>query len=106
MKTARSRILLVAIGALSMELLSIDYTASSAFQNSRGQNKSAKTSIRCVLYTQKQEWEPSNPAVVYLAPITQEQLDQVELLLNQRPRKTLGFQTPASKLQASVASTI
>src|SRR5277367_1236093 len=41
-----------------------------------------------------------------LAPITQEQLDQVELLLNQRPRKTLGFQTPASKLQASVASTI
>jgi IS30 family transposase len=41
-----------------------------------------------------------------LAPITQEQLDQVELLLNQRPRKTLGFQTPASKLQASVASTV
>jgi transposase, IS30 family len=40
-----------------------------------------------------------------LAPITQEQLDQVELLLNQRPRKTLGFQTPASKLRASVAST-
>src|SRR5690349_8417949 len=25
-------------------------------------------------------------------------------LLNQRPRKTLGFETPASKLQASVAS--
>ena len=41
-----------------------------------------------------------------LAPITQEQLDQVELLLNQRPRKTLGFQTPADKLQASVASTV
>jgi IS30 family transposase len=40
-----------------------------------------------------------------LAPITQAQLDQVELRLNQRPRKTLGFQTPASKLQASVAST-
>src|ERR1700733_13750611 len=32
--------------------------------------------------------------------------DQVELRLNQRPRKTLGFQTPASKLQASVASTV
>jgi IS30 family transposase len=31
-----------------------------------------------------------------------------ELLHNnqQRPRKTLGFETPASKLQASVASTI
>jgi IS30 family transposase len=40
-----------------------------------------------------------------LAPITQAQLDLVELRLNQRPRKTLGFQTPASKLQASVAST-
>ena len=41
-----------------------------------------------------------------LALITQAQLDQVELRLNQRPRKTLGFQTPASKLQASVASTV
>jgi len=41
-----------------------------------------------------------------LAPISQAQLDQVSLRLNQRPRKTLGFQTPASKLQASVASTI
>src|SRR5271155_2595690 len=41
-----------------------------------------------------------------LAPITQAQLDLVELRLNQRPRKTLGFQTPASKLQAGVASTI
>ena len=41
-----------------------------------------------------------------LSAISQEQLDQVELLLNQRPRKTLGFQTPATKLHASVASTI
>jgi len=41
-----------------------------------------------------------------LSSISQEQLDQVELLLNQRPRKTLGFATPADKLQASVASTI
>jgi IS30 family transposase len=41
-----------------------------------------------------------------LASITQAQLDLVELRLNQRPRKTLGFQTPASKLQASVASTV
>ena len=30
---------------------------------------------------------------------------KVALRLNQRPRKTLGFQTPASKLQESVAST-
>jgi IS30 family transposase len=41
-----------------------------------------------------------------LSPITQAQLDQVALRLNQRPRKTLGFQTPASTLQASVASTV
>jgi IS30 family transposase len=40
-----------------------------------------------------------------LSGYTQEELDQVALRLNQRPRKTLGFQTPASKLQHSVAST-
>ena len=40
-----------------------------------------------------------------LSSISQAQLDQVSLRLNQRPRKTLGFQTPASRLQASVAST-
>jgi len=47
-----------------------------------------------------------SPRGTDLAPITQAQLDQVSLRLNQRPRKTLGFQTPASKLQASVASTV
>jgi IS30 family transposase len=36
---------------------------------------------------------------------SQADLDKVALRLNQRPRKTLGFETPASKLQASVAST-
>jgi IS30 family transposase len=36
---------------------------------------------------------------------SQEELDAVALRLNQRPRKTLGFQTPADKLQASVALT-
>jgi IS30 family transposase len=41
-----------------------------------------------------------------LSGYSQEQLDQVSLLLNQRPRKTLGFQNPADKLQASVASTV
>src|ERR1700723_3864231 len=37
---------------------------------------------------------------------SQAHLDQIGLRLNKRPRKTLGFQTPASKLQASVASTV
>jgi len=41
-----------------------------------------------------------------LSTYSQAQLDQVSLRLNQRPRKTLGFQTPTSKLQASVASTV
>ena len=41
-----------------------------------------------------------------LSAYSQAQLDQVALRLNQRPRKTLGFQTPASRLQASVASTV
>jgi transposase, IS30 family len=36
---------------------------------------------------------------------SQAQLNRVALRLNQRPRKTLGFETPASRLQASVAST-
>src|ERR1700693_3394311 len=40
-----------------------------------------------------------------LSVYTQAELDKVALGLNQRPRKTLGFETPASKLQASVAST-
>jgi IS30 family transposase len=40
-----------------------------------------------------------------LSGYTQSDLDKVALRLNQRPRKTLGFQTPASKLQQSVAST-
>jgi IS30 family transposase len=41
-----------------------------------------------------------------LSGYSQAQLDQVALRLNQRPRKTLGFQTPASRLQQSVASTV
>jgi IS30 family transposase len=38
-----------------------------------------------------------------LAGFTQTQLNKIALRLNQRPRKTLGFKTPADKLQASVA---
>ena len=36
---------------------------------------------------------------------SQSDLDEIALRLNQRPRKTLGFETPADRLQASVAST-
>ena len=49
---------------------------------------------------------PYFPRGTDLSAYSQAQLDQVALRLNQRPRKTLGFETPASRLQASVASTV
>src|ERR1700682_3322941 len=45
------------------------------------------------------------PKKIDLSGYSQPDLDKVALQLNQRPRKTVGFDTPASKLQASVAST-
>jgi IS30 family transposase len=45
------------------------------------------------------------PKKADLSRYTQSDLDQIALRLNQRPRKTLGFETPESKLQASVAPT-
>jgi IS30 family transposase len=36
---------------------------------------------------------------------SQGELEEMALRLNQRPRKTLGLQIPAAKLQASVAGT-
>ena len=40
-----------------------------------------------------------------LSVFSQSELDKVAQRLNQRPRKTLGFETPASRLRASVATT-
>ena len=45
------------------------------------------------------------PRKTNLSGYSQADLDKVALQLNQRPRKTLDFATPASTLQASVAST-
>jgi len=45
------------------------------------------------------------PKKADLSCYLQSDLDEIALRLNQRPRKTLGFQTPADRLQASVAST-
>jgi IS30 family transposase len=45
------------------------------------------------------------PKRMDLSGFSQSELDKVALRLNQRPRKTLAFETPASRLQASVAST-
>lgn len=40
-----------------------------------------------------------------LSSFTQRQLDRIARELNERPRKTLGFLTPAAKLQQTIAST-
>jgi len=40
-----------------------------------------------------------------LAQVSQTQLDSIARRLNRRPRKTLGYQTPADRLAAIVAST-
>jgi IS30 family transposase len=40
-----------------------------------------------------------------LSTFSQSELEVIALRLTQRPRQTLGFQTPADKLQASVALT-
>jgi len=47
------------------------------------------------------------PKGTSLASYSQNDLNKIALQLNQRPRKTLGFMTPADKLNASmgVAST-
>ena len=45
------------------------------------------------------------PKKADLSCYSQSDLDEIALHLNQRPRKTLGFETPADRLQASVAPT-
>jgi IS30 family transposase len=45
------------------------------------------------------------PKTADLSRFSQSDLDAIALRLNTRPRQTLGFHTPADKLQASVAST-
>ena len=43
------------------------------------------------------------PKKADLSRFTQSDLDKIALRLNQRPRETLGFETPASRLRVSVA---
>jgi IS30 family transposase len=45
------------------------------------------------------------PKTADLSRFSQAELDEIALRLNTRPRQTLGFRTPADRLQASVAST-
>ena len=45
------------------------------------------------------------PRQADLRRYTQQELDAIALRLNTRPRKTLGYVTPAAKLAATIAST-
>jgi IS30 family transposase len=45
------------------------------------------------------------PKTADLSRFSQSELDEIALRLNTRPRQTLGFRSPADRLQASVAST-
>ena len=60
----------------------------------RGSNKNTDGLLRQYL-----------PKKADLSSFSQSELDAIALRLNTRPRQTLGFRTPADKLQASVAST-
>jgi IS30 family transposase len=60
----------------------------------RGTNETSKRLLR-----------PHFPKRTDLSGYSQAELDKVALRLNHRPRKTLGFETPASRLRASVAMT-
>jgi IS30 family transposase len=71
-----------------------------------------EASQECILRLRTVEYENTNgllrqyfPRRTDLSGYTQADLDKVALRSNQRPRKTLGFQAPASKLQESVSST-
>jgi IS30 family transposase len=59
----------------------------------------------CQLRVNRTETNGGPPAPTDLSRFSQSELDKIAKRLNQRPRKTLGFETPASRLQASVAST-
>jgi len=45
------------------------------------------------------------PTNADLSTVSQSELDLIALRHNQRPRQTLGFKTPADKLQATLALT-
>ena len=75
------------------------------------------TDVKVYFYDPQSLWQRSShentngllrqylPKKADLSSYSQTDLDRIALRLNQRPRKTLGFETPESRLQASVAST-
>jgi IS30 family transposase len=78
-------------------------------------NFSVATDVKVYFYDPSSPWQRGTnentngllrqyfPKGADLSDVTQSQLNKVALRLNQRPRKTLGFKTPADKLRACVA---
>jgi hypothetical protein len=63
------------------------------------------TSIHCLLSHHGGIAPAARRRSLLALTLAQSELDKIATRLNQRPRKTLGFQTPPSRLRASVAPT-
>jgi hypothetical protein len=72
---------------------------------SRDALKAFSSGHKILFATSAAEAIPFLKQAIELDPNFSLPVDQASLLVNQRPRKTLRIQTPADKLQASVAST-
>jgi IS30 family transposase len=111
------------VAALSRHVLQLPATLRRSLTWDRGlemaqhQNFTVATDVKVYFCDPQSPWQRGSnentngllrqylPKKADLSTFSQEDLNQIALRLNQRPRQTLGFQTPESKLQASVAST-
>jgi hypothetical protein len=120
----RSRDTAEVVGALSKHVRKLPATLRRSLTWDRGlemakhKNFTVATDVKVYFCDPQSPWQRGSnentngllrqyfPKNTDLTNYSQSDLNKVALRLNQRPRQTLGFQTPASKLQESVASTI
>jgi len=111
------------VGALSKQVRKLPATLRRSLTWDRGlemakhQDFTVATAVKVYFCDPQSPWQRGSnentngllrqyfPKNTDLTDYSQSDLNKVALRLNQRPRETLGFQTPASKLQESVAST-
>jgi IS30 family transposase len=111
------------VAALSRQVLKLPASLRRSLTWDRGlemaqhQNFSVATNVQVYFCDPQSPWQRGTnentngllrqylPKKTDLSRYTQSDLDKIALRLNQRPRKTLGFETPASRLRASVAMT-
>jgi hypothetical protein len=65
MRTSRAGAPLSTICAALIGLFSINQTTNFIGQGSANQTKRSNKSIRCVIYTERRDWDPANAAIVY-----------------------------------------